>query len=308
MAPVIDMDAIDPYDCTPGGPFRKFKRQLLGVLSGVVDKSGSTLANCLLGNDMGGPAAGADPFPAPGAPVQDGREMRRLAASRPKQLFAVLYARITNEDFRAVMNENFHQDGRAAWGYIEEMCDTPMSPAEISRLEILWRDANFDTAGVGRTIASARDFAVYLHRINADFPVELRKNETELAEKFMWGLMKVSRHFHESTLAEYNLPVGSRRFEHPAPPAPPAPPAILPPGVMPIPPPIRHRHLTSLLAHYNEQWQSAVQLGIVGQEAPTRRPAVAESQNEARLREIREERMLRAMERGPMGMSLSPGA
>ena len=91
MPQVIDMDAIDPYDCTPGLSFRKFKRQLLGILSGVVDKSGSTLANCLLGNDMGGPAAGADPLPAQTA--QDGREMHRLAASRPKQLFAVLYAR-----------------------------------------------------------------------------------------------------------------------------------------------------------------------------------------------------------------------
>ena len=77
---------MEQFDCvSTGEKWRAYKSEAFKVLAGKVDDSGSSLADHLLGIDMGGPAVGAPPFPP--ANQRDGQSMRRLHRKRAKQLF-----------------------------------------------------------------------------------------------------------------------------------------------------------------------------------------------------------------------------
>ena len=77
-------------------------------------------------------------------------------------------------------------------------------------------------------------------------PVAVRFNQTQLCEKLLQMIYKCSAHFHQSAVAEYNAPVGSRKHEHAA-------------GT----PMAGERNLVSCIQDYQQQWRLAVQQKIL---------------------------------------------
>ena len=81
---------MEQFDCvSTGEKWRAYKSEAFKILAGKCDDSGSSLADHLLGMDMGGPNAGAPPFPP--ANQRDGQSMRRLyrrRCSRAKETLA----------------------------------------------------------------------------------------------------------------------------------------------------------------------------------------------------------------------------
>ena len=71
-------------------------------------------------------------------------------------------------------------------------------------------------------------------------------------------------------MTEFNNPVGSRRFEHPAPVAPAPFVGAVPAGLQPIPAAVRGRNKRLLVDTYSEMWRRAVQQGVILR-APARR-------------------------------------
>ena len=68
---------LEQFDCvSTGEKWREYKTDALKVLAGKCDDSGSSLADHMLGVDMGGPNPGAIPMPAAG--TRDENHMRRL--------------------------------------------------------------------------------------------------------------------------------------------------------------------------------------------------------------------------------------
>ena len=58
---------LEQFDCvSTGEKWREYKTDALKVLAGKCDDSGSSLADHMLGVDMGGPNPGAIPMPAAG--------------------------------------------------------------------------------------------------------------------------------------------------------------------------------------------------------------------------------------------------
>ena len=79
---------VKPFDCVSSGQvYRDFKNAALRFLAGVLDESGSSLADHAIDVDMGGAAAGAPPLPPVTAAVQRSK-MQRFRVVRSKKLFA----------------------------------------------------------------------------------------------------------------------------------------------------------------------------------------------------------------------------
>ena len=106
---------MEQFDCvSTGEPWREFKTDSLKILAGKLDDSGTSLADHMLGVDMGGPNAGAVPMP-PGN-TRDGTSMRRLFRKRGKLLFEWFIRHLKSKaltDMLSVPGGATFQNGRA---------------------------------------------------------------------------------------------------------------------------------------------------------------------------------------------------
>ena len=280
MANHIDFD-FEPYDGN-SKDFDDYVERLHGHLASIVDDSGSSCSEALSNTDMGG-AFAIPPNPLPvivalaagagaamGTANSDATKMTRLRHARNKKVYAVIYKNLTNKNIQSVLHTQYRHDGRAAFAYIRTMCEKPITKMELKKLDNDWRELSIP-GDIGVSEDSITEFVQLLEKHNGRRPINFRYNESERCEKLLEAIFTCSKHFSELAQDEYNRAEGTRRFEHPAPIAPPAPPAPLPPGTMPLPPPIRHRDLAALMVHYNDAWGEAVRGRILSKSAPTKK-------------------------------------
>ena len=164
-----------PYFGKRGVAWDCFVRDFGAAAAGKGDDENS-MEETMLGEDVGGDAAGALPG---GGVAQVRRRAKRL-----RELYAQLYKHIPDPRLREMMHATARNDGRAAFRLLEANCRQ-----NIDDLEMLQQDANWNNAtilnSVGFNIDSITLFSRHLNGLNALRPAANRKTEDELTTKFL---------------------------------------------------------------------------------------------------------------------------
>ena len=105
---------MEQFDCvSTGEKWRAYNLEAFKILAGKCDDSGSSLADHLLGIDMGGGQPGAPALPP--ANQRDGQSMRRLLRKRQKLLFDWWIRHLASKtltDMLAAVGSPTFQNGR----------------------------------------------------------------------------------------------------------------------------------------------------------------------------------------------------
>ena len=269
---------VKPFDCVSSGQvYRDFKNAALRFLAGVLDESGSSLADHAIDVDMGGAAAGAPPLPPVTAAVQRSK-MQRFRVVRSKKLFAWLVRHLEDESTCKMLGQvggPYFQDGQATLAYLD-MYDTAIKQTDVRDLNNAWNDVSI-AKDIGINLHSINEFAKKLNFMNSERPMATQFNHTELAEKMLESVMDCSAYMSKDATAEYNAPAGSRKFEYAA-------------GG----PRAGQRDFVSLCQDYNATWQVAVIARHIPLAPPSRKPKQALSMA---VQQQREQRAMLVQER-----------
>ena len=168
---------MEQFDCvSTGEKWRAYKSEAFKILAGKCDDSGSSLADHLLGIDMGGPNVGAPAFPP--ANQRDGQSMRRLFRKRQKLLFdwwvrrklshvggfdccSSTGASKTLTDMLAAVGSATFQNGRQTVAQLESLFDKPAGRSELRKMNRRWDELSIkDDLGVSES--SIPEFAILL--------------------------------------------------------------------------------------------------------------------------------------------------
>ena len=238
-----------PYDCNSAG-WDGYLEEKMSYFAGVVDDRGSSLADCLLGIDEGGPNAGAPPLPA-GAAAQ----AKAIAARRKrlKVLYQKEYKHITDPSVKTHLYNNHFNDGPACHVYIMAISQKP-----IGRLELRILDKKFDGVtirdDIGVKEGTIKHLVRFLQAMNARRPLADRKTQDQLCERVLECIGEASRKFSEGVYAEMEAAVGSRKFEF-----------VLPHPNQP------DRDLLGIMNYYDKQWDFAITNGEMQKLTPQRK-------------------------------------
>ena len=238
---------MEQFDCVSSGEkWRAYKQGAFKILAGRCDDSGSSLADHLLGIDMGGPSPGAPAFPA--ANNRDGQSMRRLYRKRSKLLFDWWIRHLKSQtlgDMLATVGSATFQDGRQTVAQLDALFDKPAGRSELREMNRRWDDLSIKD-DIGISESSIPEFAILLAHENARRPAASRYDDEELAEKMLESIKSCSAHLHETASTELDAPVGQRIFEHPV-------------GH----PQAGQRDYLSLVTHFKGLWEAAVKAGHI---------------------------------------------
>ena len=135
---------IKPFDCVSSGQvYRDFKNAALRFLAGILDESGSSLANHAIDDDMGGAAAGAPALPNANQAVQR-TKMLRLRTVRSKKLYAWLVRHLEDESTCKMLGQvggPYFQNGQAVLAYLD-MYDTAILQTDVRELNNMWNEVS----------------------------------------------------------------------------------------------------------------------------------------------------------------------
>ena len=185
---------------TAGEAYRSYRRKLLVEGAGITDESGCSLADYLLGVDMGGAAGPPIPAGAPGA------KMVRLRSSRAKKACKLILDTQASQDIVFVFSDAvpagggapvYFQNGLACLNYLDAGFDTALTQSEIDDQDDEWRAIDI-LRGVGIHESSITQIVALIARVNAMRPVAVRFSQTQLCEKLLQMIYKCSSHFHQS--------------------------------------------------------------------------------------------------------------
>ena len=231
----------DPWDGTPGEKYDKFEENLLNA-SSKTDDRGWSLADHMLGTDEGGAAGTALP-----AGAADRTKAVAARRKRQKESYGIITRHLIARDIVTILTKNHFQDGEAAFTTVRTMGAVAVDRLKLKELDDDWEDISIlHDIGVNENTITLLAQRVKL--VNSKRPAANAKDETEQTERFLECIFKVSKHFSEGALIEYQAPLGSRQFEHPA----------------PVPPAIRHRNFAACEAHYAPLWRNAVRSRLPG--------------------------------------------
>ena len=269
---------IKPFDCVSSGQvYRDFKNAALRFLAGILDESGSSLANHAIDDDMGGAAAGAPALPNANQAVQR-TKMLRLRTVRSKKLYAWLVRHLEDESTCKMLGQvggPYFQNGQAVLAYLD-MYDTAILQTDVRELNNMWNEVSI-AKDIGISLHSINEFAKKLNYLNSERPLAIQFNHTELAEKMLESIIDCSAYMSKDATAEYNAAVGNREFEYAA-------------GN----PRAGQRDFVSMCKDYNAMWQTAVIARHILPAPPSRKQ---QQQPSARMAEQREQRAFLVRER-----------
>jgi hypothetical protein len=203
-----------PFQCLETGEvYRSWRRSLLNTDAAKGDDRGDTIADTLLGTDMGGVLG--PPMPAGGGAAA--AKLQRARRTSLKGGYALIVKHLDNEDITNILAAApYFQDGVATRAHLDTLYDTPLNRVALRKMQKDWDELSI-VMDVGVTKESIMNFVRVLKRANGDFPAGQRKSNDEMTEKLLESIMDCSKHFNESATTEYEAPVGSRQFEHLAP-------------------------------------------------------------------------------------------
>ena len=175
------------------------------------------MADTMDGVDEGGAAAAAPAIPA-GAAGNTANTYRRI---RLKRLYDLVYTHESDRDCQTHMAANHFQDGAAAWAYLEALMRTPPTAIELREMNRRFNDIDI-LSDIGINANTIVMLNSKIKAVNSKFPAANRKDETACTERLLECIFRVSKHFHQAAVLEYNALPGARQFER----APAAPGAV----------------------------------------------------------------------------------
>ena len=240
-----------PLDCSPGDKdVRRWRRDALGSL-GRTDDDGFSLMQHLLGQDRGGPAAGAPGFAGGAAGA------KQLAArnKRANESFSYLFRHIAIADVRTVLVDRFRGDGHGAWEWLMENWMPTMTTTEIQKLDVEWLQLNI-VRDIGVSPSTVSDTVMRLQVMNSERPLAARKTDDEIVERLLDMVAASCSWLQVEATNELNAPAGIvgaagvRRFQ------------VIQAGV-PV------RHLRGVIEYFGTAWKRLVQAKQLTASAPT---------------------------------------